>query len=444
MTALQECEKGRVPRPFLKAAPRPVCRRSTRRDGFDRRARPTGSCEDHHWHPRCIRRYRGRATAPHAAACALCALGRGLRAGSGPWHHCGRAEGAMSMLSRGHRLHELGEWKVSYREQGTARRHFMRFPAPGFAGANAAPIPTLAEQLEAHSQLMHSGSPAGAGSVLLMTRSGASSAAAHVAAVAPCGDQGRGRGDDGSARRGAKAPRIEFAAPARQSEVAWVLAAFKQTGHAALLDLCIVEAAWQDGQEAPGAKSFVARLRQELRDGGVQLHRNSAFVRQSRASGQHHALDGSDDDEADAADAAVIAANDAGTADADDGGEESKTELARPAWVPEGKGNARLPSKPNTGRWNAQATAAHRHVGLCGFPLDDSTQQLRLNGLSCSRRCAKIRRLRPSSTNTLIRLCSSRWRSARGNGSDEGGGRCGGAVATHAFDSSALLSGSLV
>ena len=283
---------------------------------------------------------------------------------------------AMSMISRGHRLHELGEWKVSYREQGTARRHFMRFPAPGFAGANAAPIPTLAEQLEAHSQLMHSGSPAGAGSVL-MTRSGASSAAAHVAAVAPCGDQGRGRGDDGSARRGAKAPRIEFAVPARQSEVAWVLAAFKQTGHAALLDLCIVEAAWQDGQEAPGAKSFVAKLRQELRDGGVQLHRNSAFVRQSRASGQHHALDGSDDDEADAADAAVIAANDAGTADADDGGEESKTELARPAWVPEGIGNARFLRSPtqaagtckprqHNGMWACVASRSMTAHSSCG------------------------------------------------------------------------------
>ena len=82
--------------------------------------------------------------------------------------------------------------------------------------------------------------------------------------------------------------------------------------------------------------------------------------------------DASDYDEVDAADAAIIIANDAGTADADDGGDESKTELARPAWVPEGKGNARLSSKPNTGRWIAQATAAQRHVGLCGFPLDDS------------------------------------------------------------------------
>jgi hypothetical protein len=73
----------------------------------------------------------------------------------------------------------------------------------------------------------------------------------------------------------------------------WVLAAFQQQGCTALLDLCIVEAAWKGGQgkEAPDARSLAARLEQQLRESGVQLHPKSTFVRASHASGHHHSLD---------------------------------------------------------------------------------------------------------------------------------------------------------
>ena len=200
---------------------------------------------------------------------------------------------AMTAISRGDQLQELGDWKVCYRCGSGPRRYFLCFPAPHFAQASAAQKPSVTEQLARHDSLMHAESPAEGNSVL-KTRGGAASAAAHVAACANQVNQGAKEPRfESSVGRGAKAPRFESATPSRQHELEWVLAAFQQQGCTALLDLCIVEAAWKGGQgkEAPDARSLAARLEQQLRESGVQLHPKSTFVRASHASGHHHSLD---------------------------------------------------------------------------------------------------------------------------------------------------------
>ena len=91
----------------------------------------------------------------------------------------------------------------------------------------------------------------------------------------------------------------------------------------------------------------------------------------------------SDDSDDEAAAAIAIAAIEASSGGTEDASDESDDDLEgvpqQLKFIPAGTGNRRLPPKPNTGRWKAQAIAAAKHVSLRGYPLEDG------NAAACQR-----------------------------------------------------------